>query len=237
MVDARSLLDGLLKAGGELAAQGKDLAERGLGLPQQGPEREAAVSGLQKGALGGGLLGLLLGSKSGRSLAGNALAVGGLAALGGVAYKAYRNWQAAQAAETSAVPPPAPAGTPVDQMQGPPAQARSEALLRAMIAAAKADGHMDAVERSRITQQMQRLSPDGQWAAFLLAEIDKPLTAEDVALGADSPEAAAEIYAASLLVIDLDHPQERSYLDRLAAALGMAPGLVQELEAEVRKGA
>jgi uncharacterized membrane protein YebE (DUF533 family) len=226
MVDARSLLDHLLIAGRELAAQGKGLAEQGLGLPQQGPQRDATLSGLKKGALAGGVLGLLLGTKSGRSLTGQALAVGGLAALGGVAYKAYRNWQASQS-----VPPPPP-GTPVDQMQGPPAQARSEALVRAMIAAAKADGHIDDAERARITQQMQRLGLDAQWVAFLLAEIDKPLDAGEVARGADTPEAAAEIYVASLLVIAVDHPDERAYLDRLAAALQLAPDLVRELEAE-----
>lgn len=225
-MDARSLLDHLLIAGRELAAQGKGLAEQGLGLPQQGPAREATLSGLQKGALAGGVLGLLLGTRSGRNLTGRALALGGLAALGGVAYKAYRNWQASQG-----VPPPPP-GTPVDQMQGPPAQARSEALVRAMVAAAKADGHIDEAERTRITEQMQRLGLDAQWVAFLLAEIDKPLDAAAVASGADSPEAAAELYLASLLVIAVDHPDERAYLQRLAVALGLAPELVRELEAE-----
>ena len=82
-MDARGLLDQLLQAGRELATQGKGMAEKGLGVPAEGPQRDAMLSGLGKGALGAGALGLLLGSKGGRKIAGSALTLGGLAsALG-----------------------------------------------------------------------------------------------------------------------------------------------------------
>jgi uncharacterized membrane protein YebE (DUF533 family) len=224
-MDARGLLDQLLQAGRELATQGKGMAEKGLGVPAEGPQRDTMLSGLGKGALGAGALGLLLGSKGGRKIAGSALTLGGLAALGGVAYKAYQNWQASQ----GSAPPP---GTPVDRLTGPPAERRGRALLRAMVAAAKADGHMDEEERQRITSGIQRLGLEGQWATFLLEEIGRPLDAAAVAQDVDSPEAAAEIYVASLAVIDLDDPRERSYLDDLAKALKLPPDLVRRLETE-----
>ena len=65
-------------------------------------------------------------------------------------------------------------------------------------------------------------------------ELGAPVDPAEIARGADSPEAAAEIYLASLLVIDPDHPDERRYLDDLAGHLKLAPGLVRELEAQAR---
>jgi uncharacterized membrane protein YebE (DUF533 family) len=225
-VDAKSLIDQLLGAGRDLAARGTEVAERKLGVPAEGPERDAMLGGLGKGALLGGALALLLGTKAGRQLGGSAVTVGGLAALGGIAYKAYRDWQAAQG---GGAPEP---GTPVDRLTGPQAESRGQALMRAMIGAARADGHIDEAERVRITGQVQRMGLDAEWSRFLLAELDRPLDAAAVARGADSPEAAAEIYLVSLTAIDLDDPRERSYLDTLARHLRLAPDLVRRLELE-----
>jgi uncharacterized membrane protein YebE (DUF533 family) len=57
-----------------------------------------------------------------------------------------------------------------------------------------------------------------------------------VAREADSPEAAAELYLASVLVIDLDDARERVYLNELARALGLDPELARRLEREARPG-
>jgi uncharacterized membrane protein YebE (DUF533 family) len=121
----------------------------------------------------------------------------------------------------------------VDQLSGTAAQNRSVALLRALIAAAKADGHIDVAERAKINDQLRHLDLDAEIARFIDQEIARPLDVQEVAAGADSPEGAAEIYLASLLVIDDQNPAERSYLDELARALGLAPDLVTRLEAEV----
>ncbi len=51
------------------------------------------VGGLAGGAMAGGLVALLLGNKSVRKTATTAAKFGGAAVLGGLAYKAYRNWQ------------------------------------------------------------------------------------------------------------------------------------------------
>ena len=49
------------------------------------------------------------------------------------------------------------------------------------------------------------------------------------------PGTAAEIYAASRLAIDPDHPAERAYLQMLAARLGLEEGLIEEIELAVRE--
>ena len=234
-MDTRTFLDQLLQAGRELATQGRDLASRGrdvaeqrLGIPDEGPERDAALSSLGKGAMAGGVLALLLGTSGGRKLTGGALKVGGLAALGGLAYQAYRNWQG------SAIGEPGDSGTPVDRLSGSEAEQRSQALLKAMLAAARADGHIDAAEREKIREGIRRLGLEGQMVQLIDTELGAPVDPAEIARGADSPEAAVEIYLASLLVIDPDHHDERRYLNDLAGHLKLAPGLVRELEAQAR---
>ena len=54
-----------------------------------------------------------------------------------------------------------------------------------------------------------------------------------MAAGVSSPEAAAEVYLASVLMVDQASFMERAYLDALARELRLAPGLQRELEAQV----
>lgn len=227
-MDARSLLDQLFGSAKDMVAQGKDLAEQKLGVPEGGEQRDAMLSGMGKGALAAGALALLLGTGSGRRLTGGALKLGGLAAVGGLAYKAYKNWQ--QGESQAAAEP----GTPIDQLTGPQADTRSQTLLKAMISAAKADGHIDDQEQAKIHEQMGKLDLGADASRFLLAEVGKPVDLQALASEADSVETAAEIYLASLLVIDVDDARERKYLDELANALNLPAGLAAQLEAEVQ---
>ena len=108
--------------GADTLAKGKDLFGKGLSSLDEtatqvvGAERMAQAKdfasknsgGLAIGAAAGGLLGLLVGTDAGRKVGGTALELGALAALGGLAYKAYQNWQG-QAAAPEAVQPAAPA--------------------------------------------------------------------------------------------------------------------------------
>ncbi|MNW08094.1 hypothetical protein D3C71_2048120 [compost metagenome] len=55
-----------------------------------------------------------------------------------------------------------------------------------------------------------------------------------MARAAQTPEMAAEMYLASVMMVDQENFMERSYLDELARQLRLDPGLRQELEAQVR---
>ncbi|MBK1631239.1 hypothetical protein CKO31_10910 [Thiohalocapsa halophila] len=221
----RDMLDQMLAAGKDLAAQGTNLAEKHMNLPPEGPERDAMLGNLGKGAVAGGALVALLGTKFGRKLTGTAAALGGIGLLGKVAHDAYKTWQADQG--DSAEP-----GTPVQELPGAQAEQRSRTLFKAMIAAAKADGHVDDAERRAIHDAMTNLNLDDDTKLMMEAELARPLDVQDTAADADSTEAAAEIYLASLFVIDAANPAERSYLDRLATALGLHPELTRQLEAK-----
>ncbi len=221
-MDIGKLLDDILASGKEYLEKGKQFAEKQIDLPEQGAEREAKLDGLKKGALAAGGLALLLGTRSGRWLTGNALKVGSLAALGGIAYQAYRNWSGVDQN-----------ARPVHQLEGPAAERRNLLLLRAMIAAAKADGHIDAQEQARIEAELTRMGA-GEDSEFLKREIANSLDTDALAAAVDSKEAAAEVYLVSRLLVDTKNEAEKAYLDHLATKLGLQPDEVNSLESRIQ---
>ncbi|MDU9034051.1 tellurite resistance TerB family protein [Pseudomonas corrugata] len=223
-MNTRGLLDQLLKSGQDLlqnkagGAQNKQTG--GLG---------SLLSGAGGGALAVGAMGLLLGNKRVRKTGGKVALYGGLAALGVIAYKAYGNWQAQQGR--------APQTEPRTLDRIPPAQVEqhSQAILKALVAAAKADGHVDERERQLIEGEFTKLDNDQELRHWLHAELNKPLDPTDVARAAGTPEMAAEMYIASVMLVDEENFMEKSYLDELARQLKLEPGLKVELENQVRR--
>ena len=180
-----------------------------------------------KGAITGGALGLLLGkNKTTRKLA----TYGGLAAVGVMAYKAYGDYKQQQAGTTARVEPQT-----VDRLPPPQAELHSQAILKALIAASKADGHIDARERQVIEGEFTRLN-DAELQQWLHAELEKPLDPAEVARAATTPEMASEMYLASLLAADEQSFMERAYLDELARQLRLDDDLRQRLERELQRG-
>ena len=204
-----------------------------------------AGSGVLGGVAGGVLGGALVSNKKARKTAGTLLKVGGLAALGGVAWKAYQNYQDG----SSAAPITAPQNAPVEKglaqtrsWQGLTEQrfalddqdnrAGSPALLivKAMVAAACADGHLDQGERNAILMRVNEMSLSGEEKAMVFDALQSPPTLAELCEQVDSPELSAEVYLSSLLAIDTSRPEARMYLDALAFRLGLPPGMVAQLE-------
>lgn len=252
MLDAKKLLDQVLgsaKAGDFSGLQAQ--AQQMLGGGAQ--QKSGGGNGdLLKGALAGGVLGLLLGNKKARKFAGRtagtALKLGGVAAVAGLAYAA---WKTRQQGGATPAAPPAPGAThlmpaPEQALLPPPAdsafaprnapggeEALARAILVAMIQGAKADGHIDAEEQQRIFAQVESLGLDAEAKAFVMDELAAPLDIDKVVRAAKTPEMAAELYAASLLAMVPDHPAERAYLDMLAARLNLDRDLAAEIERSV----
>ena len=106
----------------------------------------------------------------------------------------------------------------------------SAAILQAIVAAAKADGHIDARERGLIEGELARQGLAADVQQWLNAELAKPLDPAEVARAATTPEMAGEMYLASLLVADEQSFMERAYLDELAKQLKLEPALQQRLQ-------
>jgi len=198
-------------------------------LMQQAREMIARNPGMAAAAAAG-LAGLLLGTKSGRGLAMGAAQVGGLALIGGLAYKAFQNHQAGAPVMGDAATPAlaAPAGSGFE----PEAASNETAILliRAMIAGAASDGQVDAHERQSIIGGLTEAGFDPEGNAWLEGEMANPASLEDLAAGATTPELAAQVYTAARLAIEPDTQDEVDFLANLGAALGLDPSLVSQID-------
>lgn len=188
----------------------------------------------------GALAAVLLGTGAGRKLTGSALKVGGLAAVAGLAYKAYQNYQAGnqpggtQSQSGDPLALPAPTDTPFDPKLAPQGETEfALVLVRAMIAAAKADGHIDAAERARIGDKLLLSGVEDEAGQFLLAELEKPTDLDAIVAEARSDAQKAELYTAARLTIEPNTRAERGFLDLLAGRLGLPDPLLDHIEATV----
>lgn len=223
------MLDQLLQSG-QNALRNTSSAPRAGGSSQANP-LSGFLGGLGGGAAAAGAIGLLMGSKKARKVGGKVLTYGGLAALGVMAYKALNNRQQSPANAQTSVTPGARIRT-VDRIPEPEVERHEQAMLRAIIGAAKADGHIDDRERQLIDEGIAQLTSDREIQAWFDQELRKPLDPVEIARAASTPEIAAEMYLASLIVVDEQNFMERAYLDELARQMNIEPALQRELESQ-----
>lgn len=214
------LLENLLATGKEYAEKGQSIAEQKLNIPSEGQEREVMLDGLKKGAIASAVLVGLLGTRGGRKLTGTAIKLGGLAALGAAAYTGYKNWQGDNEPEVVDVPSPTNAGALL--------------IIKAMVAAANADGKVDDDELNTIKHEILEMHLSDDVAQSLETIIDSPLSAKELGSLADGSVGAAEVYLAARMLID-EHSSlaEKIFLDDLVTALGLNHALSAELDKQV----
>jgi tellurite resistance protein len=124
------------------------------------------------------------------------------------------------------------APSPATQAAAEPDAEAEEALLlvRAMIAAARADGTIDADERRAIAERIDAAGLDAAGRDLVLAEFANPIGLEALARAVPDPVAAAQVYAASVIAVGEASAAERAYLARLAAALRLSPETARAIE-------
>jgi uncharacterized membrane protein YebE (DUF533 family) len=187
------------------------------------------------GAAAGGLGAVVLGTRTGRSLAANAAKLGALALIGGLAYKAYTNYSQGKSVlgeGVDTVTEAAPAGSGFE----PDAVTNETAILyiRAMIAAAAADGRVDRTEMDAILGNLKQAGLDAAAEEFLAAELNAPASVGDLAAAVASPEQAIQVYTAARIAIAPDSAAETGFLARLAERLGVAPELAAHIDGAAR---
>jgi uncharacterized membrane protein YebE (DUF533 family) len=106
--------------------------------------------------------------------------------------------------------------------------------IRAMIAAAAADGRIDATEQQKILGGLQQAGLDQAAHQFLTSEINNPATVDDLAAGVTSQADAVQVYTAARVAIDDDNAQEHEFLTHLAQALGIDRELAAHVDAAAR---
>lgn len=117
---------------------------------------------------------------------------------------------------------------------GPAATDHALALIRAMIAAAKSDGHITDDERERLLDRIGCTEFDPDVMDWLMREFRAPLDVAAVAAGAEgSRRRAVELYIASVLAVDLDAEAEFAWLAGLAGELGLEAAIVGAIHAKL----
>jgi uncharacterized membrane protein YebE (DUF533 family) len=194
--------------------------------------------GLAGGAAAGSIMALLVSNKSARKFAGTAAGYGGAAILGGLAYKALKSWQhsssdqaandistryAIKAAEDQYISNKAL--SPNFEMK----------LIKAMIAAANADGHIDQDEQQRIFQAIDEMDVSMEMKAQVLTLLRQPISLTEIAQGVVDMTQKSELYLVSCLAINADHPSEHRHLDELAQALKLPEGLADQIQQQAQQ--
>ncbi|MFC3121805.1 tellurite resistance TerB family protein [Agaribacter flavus] len=203
-----------------------------------GLSKSGALSGFLGGVAGGGLTGMMSGKKS-KKVGKSALKVGALAAVGGIAWKAYQQYSNKQNQghashqQASSFPPQNTQQSSARFNFTPatiPQQAFEEVvedtnvsgqmlLMRAMITAAYADGHIDDNERSRIFAQVETMDLSMEEKAMLFDELRKPLSVTELVNAVPDSQTGIEVYAASASAIDIEQQASQTYLNQLASQL------------------
>ena len=254
MFDAKSLLDTIL--GGETARQATAAAQSaGSAVAGVVSQAEESLKGTRVGeafagaknlaeqnptaavAVAGGLAALLLGTSTGRSVAGGAVKLGGLAGLGGIAYKAFSNWQQSKplmegvpGLEQLTAPAPTGSGFHADDHGHDTAQL----IVRAMVATASADGTIDTTQRATLVAQMQRAGLGSDESAFLEEAVAHPMSPGEIARTvAGNSQLAAQVVAAASLVANPANAKEEEFLTCLSTELGMSGDLLSHIRAAV----
>ena len=102
-------------------------------------------------------------------------------------------------------------------------------LIRAMIAAANADGQITAVERQRILGKLDEAGADADDRRTVEQELQQPRSLDALLRDVTDPETAEQVYLASEMAIDTGSPAEKSYLQSRGARLNLPDDRVQEL--------
>ncbi|MGI9435053.1 MAG: tellurite resistance TerB family protein [Geminicoccaceae bacterium] len=174
----------------------------------------------------GAALGVLLGGGVKGGIGGALMAI-----LGTTAYDALNKGKSIQEKMANAREKDLPVG-----MRPPETIDEAEALenrallaLKAMVAAAKADGQIDQRERERILDKVRDAGADDDLRDFIAKEAAAPLDIDALVREVPDQQAAAQVYAASLLAINVDSEGERAYLRDLSKKLGLDDQVVASL--------
>ncbi len=208
------MLSSILGGDGGSAARGG--AQGGLG----GLLEQLGGGGARSGGGTGGLNDLL-GGLTGASQGGGSGGLGGL--LGGLLGAGAAQSGSAQGGFGNLLNQAIARQDEPEVQPSPDQEAAAALMLRAMIQAMKSDGEIDAAEQAKLLDRLGDVS--AQERAFVQGEMQRQINAKELAR--EVPRGLEQqIYAMSVMGIDLDHQNEAQYLHQLASAMGLEPDAV-----------
>lgn len=125
------------------------------------------------------------------------------------------------------------------QLLGPPPTAfgqldagQTELLIHAAIAAAHADGRIDAAEMRQLRVALSSFGLHADERGFVDAAIKRPRPIEALLREVRDPHMASLFYAASLVAVDKHDEVNRAYLAYLAARLKLPADILTRLHSQ-----
>jgi uncharacterized membrane protein YebE (DUF533 family) len=109
-------------------------------------------------------------------------------------------------------------------------------IIRAMIAATRADGTIDAAERAAIAAQLDQAGLDAEARELVLREFAAPAAIEALAREITDPVLAAQVYAACAIAVGEASAPERAWLAELARRTGLGAATVAAIERRLAAG-
>ncbi|MEM9056969.1 MAG: DUF533 domain-containing protein [Pseudomonadota bacterium] len=201
----------------------------------EAPRPEAA--GGADGGLAAYLLSSVIGGTRMRGFAALARRMGGVAAIGELAWRAYGRFcepaaagegqRAEDAMPTNWLRLPRSRFVPDKQAS---TDARELLVLRAIVAAAEANGAISRRQRLLIVARIEAMPVVPRHKALLADEVETPMSYEELAGFAQTPALAAVIFGGSLIAVDGTCAESNAFLGALASRMGLPSGFVRELK-------
>ncbi len=201
-----------------------DMAKDMLAGGSQGASQNPLASG-GLGALAGALFGG--GSRSGGALKGAAIGI-----IASLAMQAFKNMnRKPQGSSMGFMENDLPLGArpPQNPHEEQELENTSAIILKAMINAAKADGHIDQQEMEKLLGKLKESGADPEMQQFVIQEMQKPLDLDELVQDIPNEAVAAQAYLAALFTIEVDTEAERQFLNELASRTGLDQGVVSQL--------
>ncbi|EIC23315.1 tellurite resistance TerB family protein [Thiorhodovibrio frisius] len=226
-------LQDLQSSFGQLSGGGAAGASQGGMLGSLLGAAKNSLAGASNNPLQAGGVGAVLGSLfggGGDSVKG-ALSGGALAMIAGVAYKALMNANQGGDAQAPFSGGNLPLGLqpPQTAAEEQVVEQKTQLIIKGMMNIAKSDGEVSGDEIQRILGKAQQSGVGSDEQAWLMTELSKPLNLDAFVAEIPNQEVAAEVYAASLLAVEVDTDEERDYLRQFAEKTGLHSSVVQTI--------
>ncbi len=235
-IDVIKILGSLLNSGALSRGSGSDIlgsvigAVTGGGSRSSGGQSGGGLGDLMGSVLGGGQsrgggggLGDILGGLVGGGRQAGASSGGG--GLGDLLAMAMKQFGAGGKLDRQQMENELPGDMSVRQ-----AEEQANVLIKAMVNAAKSDGQVDREEQQKIVGKLGDVTRDE--LEFVQRELSAPLDARDfirsVPRGMEQ-----QVYAVSLMTIDLDSNAEAQYLHQLAQGLDISPDVCNQIHQQL----
>ncbi|CAO3409774.1 tellurite resistance TerB family protein [Azospirillum largimobile] len=192
----------------------------GQGAAGQGTQPAGRPQGSPWGDQAGGILGSLFGGSGSTGSSGTGQGGGqGGGSLSDRLSQVFQTRSAPQAEE------PDDGAYPAVAME----DQQALLLIRAMIAAANADGEITPDERSHILGTLDEAGAGPEERRIVEQELDRPQPLDALLQSVKDQQTAEQVYLASRMAVNEQSEAERSYLQYLASRLKLDPQRVQQM--------